>query len=244
MCAANASSVEHAPARCFFSTGQRKQLITVPSCPDHNEATSTNDEYIRNIFIGLTSLTDPDKGELLAKTFRSFVLSPKLKANIRSSMEIISYQGAEFWAVRLNWERLEAFTHKIACALHFKHYGRHLGAETSTVMRAGIALTEESPNNTAKIFGFVESANLEWRGGNPDIFKYQMLGEGLVPSTFRFVFYGDIDILVCPFGNPLWLTNPSEPLVVFQDQNAQVQGEQSHPARDSVASPAKIVISR
>jgi len=42
MCSDPATGVEHVPAKCFFTKGQRENLITVPSCELHNNATSKN----------------------------------------------------------------------------------------------------------------------------------------------------------------------------------------------------------
>lgn len=46
-----ATSVEHAPAKCFFPIEHRKNLITVPSCEQHNNETSKDDEYVRGIIV-------------------------------------------------------------------------------------------------------------------------------------------------------------------------------------------------
>jgi hypothetical protein len=51
MCEELATSVEHVPAKCFFPKGQRQNLITVPSCPRHNNETSKDDEYVRGIIV-------------------------------------------------------------------------------------------------------------------------------------------------------------------------------------------------
>jgi hypothetical protein len=126
-------------------------------------------------------------------------------------MENISYQGKEFWALRFNWDRLENFTHKLACAIHFKHYGQHLNIETATVMRAGMSMDGDF-DDTARLFKSFEESKQLWQGENPDIFKYQILGEGMIPSTLRFLFYKDVDILVCPLGNPDWIIDRTKPL--------------------------------
>lgn len=167
MCKNKATSVEHAPAKCFFPKKQRSQLITVPSCSFHNEKTSKDDEYVRNIFIGFAGAQDAGKQEVLATTFRSFDLSPSLKASVRSCMEQVSYQGRDFWTVRLNWERIERTMHKIACALHRSHYRTPLNVSTSTVMRAGLNIGIEKQDDTNEIFGFIERASLSWHGKNP-----------------------------------------------------------------------------
>lgn len=46
-----ATSVEHVPAKCFFPKEHRKNLITVPSCEQHNNETSKDDEYVRGIIV-------------------------------------------------------------------------------------------------------------------------------------------------------------------------------------------------
>jgi hypothetical protein len=43
------TSVKHSPAKSFFPADKWVNLITVPSCSLHNEDTSANDEYVRNI---------------------------------------------------------------------------------------------------------------------------------------------------------------------------------------------------
>ena len=51
ICGSDATSREHVPAKCFFPDegSYRRQLITVRSCSVHNEDTSKDDEYVRNI---------------------------------------------------------------------------------------------------------------------------------------------------------------------------------------------------
>ncbi len=49
MCDQEKTSVDHAPPKGFFPNGLRDQLITVPACQLHNEDSSSDDEYTRNI---------------------------------------------------------------------------------------------------------------------------------------------------------------------------------------------------
>lgn len=57
MCAATATSREHAPPRCLFpefkevAVDLRKNLITVPSCDRHNSEKSKDDEFLRSVIV-------------------------------------------------------------------------------------------------------------------------------------------------------------------------------------------------
>ncbi|WP_459622904.1 hypothetical protein [Burkholderia sp. 3C] len=43
--------MEHFPPESFFPKGHRSGLIVVPSCAEHNQAKSTDDEYIRTLLL-------------------------------------------------------------------------------------------------------------------------------------------------------------------------------------------------
>ncbi len=51
LCDKVATSVEHCPAKSFFPKTKRNNLITVPSCYIHNEKTSLDDEYVRDLIL-------------------------------------------------------------------------------------------------------------------------------------------------------------------------------------------------
>src|SRR5437762_1911836 len=46
-CGNPANSREHVPSDCLFPPGKRVNLITVPSCPNHNQNFQTFDEKFR-----------------------------------------------------------------------------------------------------------------------------------------------------------------------------------------------------
>ena len=45
-CTERGSTKEHVPPKAFFPKDQREQLLTVPSCPQHNNDKSTHDLYV------------------------------------------------------------------------------------------------------------------------------------------------------------------------------------------------------
>lgn len=64
-CGKNSTSVEHIPPKSFFPKENRIELITVPSCEEHNQKKSTDDEYIRMIFLHDIRTDDNQKLEIL-----------------------------------------------------------------------------------------------------------------------------------------------------------------------------------
>ena len=57
MCAAEETSREHAPPQCLFPAASdigrdlRRNLITVPSCDEHNSKKSADDEFLRAVIL-------------------------------------------------------------------------------------------------------------------------------------------------------------------------------------------------
>ncbi len=45
-CTKEGTTKEHIPPRSFFPVGEKEQLLTVRSCPEHNNSKSSNDLYV------------------------------------------------------------------------------------------------------------------------------------------------------------------------------------------------------
>jgi len=67
-CGKESTGVEHIPPKSFFPKGNRIKLITVPSCDEHNQEKSTDDEYIRMIFLNDTRTDGNEKLNKLKDT--------------------------------------------------------------------------------------------------------------------------------------------------------------------------------
>lgn len=78
MCSEAATGVEHVPARCFFPTGYRVNLITVPSCSLHNNETSKDDEYARGIIVSALGNNELARDLWRGPVKRGYRRSPKL----------------------------------------------------------------------------------------------------------------------------------------------------------------------
>jgi len=75
-CTAPASDREHVPAKSFFPSGMRGNLLTVPSCREHNGGYSKDVEYVRNMIVCREGLNSVGQ-QMLESAKRSFDRSTK-----------------------------------------------------------------------------------------------------------------------------------------------------------------------
>ncbi len=74
VCGRHATTKEHFPPKCFFPKKANLQLTTVPSCPEHNNQKSHDDQY----FLAQV-LMNAAKGNNLPKRRFLEAISPQLK---------------------------------------------------------------------------------------------------------------------------------------------------------------------
>jgi len=123
MCAADATTREHAPPRSFFPSGFRDGLVTVPSCPGHNNDNSADVEYVRNVIVGAYPVNEVGLS-LLTKAQRSFDRSPALFVQTyRESWPVLTPEGQSAIS-RLDMARFDSVMAAIARALYYKDEGK------------------------------------------------------------------------------------------------------------------------
>ncbi len=109
----------------------------------------------------------------------------------------MSYKGKATLATEMEFERVEATMHKIACALYYRHTGAHLTCPTHTIIRQSVDELGRD-NGSEELFSMFADEPLPWHGSNPKVFKYQMVGEFGFPPTFHLVFYEGVNVIVAP----------------------------------------------
>ncbi len=72
MCDNESTSKDHTPPQSFFPKGHRNNLTTVTSCATHNEDTSLDDEYGRNILTASIENNQTSIDHFFDKSLRSF----------------------------------------------------------------------------------------------------------------------------------------------------------------------------
>lgn len=211
MCDLKATTVEHAPPRCIFPEAKdvssqkdyRKSLVTVPSCEDHNTATSRDDEYL--LYVLSASITSSDVGlnQFLTKVKRAAERSPSLASSMlmRTDSVKIFHEDTQEWkdayGIQIQANRLDAVFVKNAYALYFHETQKKFRGRVKVV--TGFTLYNEHSVNSA-----IESAvtaaedyfsQHEAKGENPDVFFYRF-EEGPNTATMIMNFYGTSKVLL------------------------------------------------
>lgn len=211
MCDREATTVEHAPPRCIFpeikdtpnGADYRQNLITVPSCSEHNTAKSHDDEYL--LFILAASITSSDVGlmQFLTKVKRSAERKPALASKMaRNSAPVkIFHEDRHQWedaaGIVVEGTRIDATISKFARALYFHETNRKF-FDAVRVITSFTMYSDLNFNNS--ISSAVEAADNFFSshplcGKNSDVFWYKF-EEGENTATMLLCFYGATKILV------------------------------------------------
>jgi hypothetical protein len=215
MCEKAATSKEHVPPQCFFPEAKdlpagvnlRKNLITVPSCDEHNTNKSKDDEYL--LFCLLLNIANNDTAffQFSSKITRAMKLNPKtFEKFIRTKKPVIvvdndSGETSNTYMIKINTLRIQRSLDQIARALYFKHYHRKF--EGKCIILYDFALYHCGAND-AKNNAFLHNAlkqmreyfdKMEHAGDNPEVFKY-VLGEIDKGHVLGMRFYGGSNVFV------------------------------------------------
>jgi hypothetical protein len=189
-CGAPATSREHVPPLCFFPEKKdikfdvfRKNLITVPSCDEHNSMKSKDDEFLFVCISGIVGNNALGYFQTKTKAKRTFDRRGKdfINAIIRNGKEkIIHTEDGKQHAViegRPHTERMvKAFQH-IAYALFYTEYKKIFDGEC-VIFPAFLRYEDENLEKikavAVKSFE-LQSEKFQWpvKGDNPHVFKYQ-----------------------------------------------------------------------
>jgi hypothetical protein len=141
-CGRRADTKEHIPPRPFFPKGGNLQLKTVPSCKQHNNDKSGDDQYLlAHICMNAAG------GENLPKPIFLRSISPFLHRNeaFRKTLaegSINLPDGTRKYKV--NTIRFDNFFDHLSCALYFDRYGEPLDDRKHKIHHCYLSLTTEN----------------------------------------------------------------------------------------------------
>lgn len=210
-CGATATSDEHVPPKCLFPEQKdikidlRKNLITVPSCDEHNSKKSDDDEFL------LICLAGSARGNLIG--FFHF-LSKGVKAISRKhdgfldqilkdakNTNLVDKNGNVLKALKgvMNVKRLNKCFENITYGLFFKEHNSIFKGE----IRILNGFSEIESNNHESLIKLIEytfendKSKHQEKGENKDVFSYQFTDPdkfGLI--SLRLCFYGTLYVYI------------------------------------------------
>lgn len=208
ICGNTTTSKEHAPAKSFFPADPefRKNLIKVHSCAEHNEATSKDDEYVRNLIAMSIGNNAVAFKQFFEKTKKSFMLSPGLlKTTTKNSQHVYADEGQgikQTLAFEIDRNRVDKVLKKIAYALFYHNHDQ--------IWRRGLIVQSEffrTHTMEADAFGQLIQkvrqmlGDIELTGDNPQVFKYKFLpteSDDINNQLLVMKFYEGFEVWIAP----------------------------------------------
>src|SRR5690606_23103004 len=207
MCSSAKTSKEHVPPKCLFpeqsdSNGKdyRKELITVPSCDEHNSAKSKEDEYFllclsMNVFGSEASQTHQT-----TKLLRILNRKPHLLVSMFPSLQSGDSIEQAVPVYNIDGKRFNKQLQHIGYGVYFHKYGTHWNKEIIVVPISGIISNDVLLNRQYQFTAeqvIPLFSKIERQGNNQEVFFYQFAEGGSVPLVML-TFYEKIKILLCP----------------------------------------------
>lgn len=198
MCAAAETSREHAPPKCLFPEASdigrdlRRNLITVPSCDEHNSEKSEDDEFLQAVF--LFSAVGPNevaKHQFLGKFLRGAIRNRQAYSGFVTDQGTLA-AGTQR-ALRLERSRFDKCVDHLVRALFFHSFQTKWELPivvTSPNFYSAIAedlAVPHLPTQKAVEVSRVFLGHELVLGENPEVFKYKLRHD---QSTGMFAFAG------------------------------------------------------
>ncbi|EHQ29674.1 hypothetical protein Mucpa_5605 [Mucilaginibacter paludis DSM 18603] len=205
-CDETATTVEHVPAKCFFPKGQRDNLITVPSCRQHNNDTSMDDEYVRGIVSSANGTNKTAVDQWRGPVRQSFMHSPKLFLK--------TFETRKDNAFFHDRDRVDHLMIKIAYGLYFHAFKKRWASIPAPFYKQfydedGITDFE------SRLPGYRDAGyHTVLAGANPSVFKYSFSEadfNGEPNVSLKLIFYEGFEVLIMPVK-----TSEVRPVLVFK----------------------------
>lgn len=213
MCNKTATSLEHVPPQFLFpeekdlpiGTLLRKNLLTVPSCDEHNSQKSKDDEYLVYALVACQGSNDVGQEHFKSKIWRAIKRRPALINHMlqNSAISFIRESGNDEWhetiRVEIDEQRFYGALEKIARAIYYHHWRKkapqlvdvwphfltRIGAAGSGMVGAGSVILD----STDRLFR--EAVK---HGDNPEVFFYNAHWENDTTAVVRLTFYSGLSV--------------------------------------------------
>jgi hypothetical protein len=195
MCDADGPTREHVPPFSFFPPGHRSNLLTVPSCSEHNNSNSLDVEYARNVIVSQISTNALARTWFQGPTLRSYKRSPGLRNRTFAKMTPVIVDGHETVIVECEMPRFESIVKAIAYACYFNDFGKRYHRDW-VIFSSSLVATEilvqglPDPNESLRVW-LRSLPFTDMPTSNPEVFRYgiHIENESDGVYSYRFEFY-------------------------------------------------------
>ena len=209
MCKKTATTVEHAPPKCLFPEKNdlppgvilRKNLITVPSCDEHNSQKQKDDEYLRLCLLMNIANNDTAFTLFSSKVSRAMERNPELFKHLtRERVPVVAVdketgEAINTLMVKVDSARLLKSLEHIARAIFFHQCGNRFEGRCVILYDFGLY---HGRGDDAKWNDFIQITCQQMKdyfdpkahaGDNPEVFKYflENVDKGFI---LKMQFYG------------------------------------------------------
>jgi hypothetical protein len=208
-CGSVATSVEHVPPACLFpeqkdlddDVDYRKNLITVPSCDEHNSHKSKDDEYVQLILVNGYFNNKAGQDHFSSKIVRAMSRRPALLAALYADADPVTIDGIPTVAINIDRERFNRALERIVKGLCVKLFGERWPNELEIHTPVLLAMDEPDADQVNSLVADLSKSIIwclegaEKHGENQDIFWCQLLMDKAKDRLLcRMVFYGGFNV--------------------------------------------------
>ena len=198
-CSRTATTKEHVPPQSFFPAGHRRNLMTVPSCHEHNNANSRDVEYVRAILVSASQL-GPNSKPVFDKMMRSIDRRPALVGTIFQDLRPIQVEGNETGAFSVDLSRFDRVITAIARAIHYRDFNekrRYWDVFCPQFyLPEGVASRRDAYEPLRQIVATQRYVYAP--AESPEVFCYGRAGKSPGRSVYQFVFYDAMIVFAWP----------------------------------------------
>jgi hypothetical protein len=211
MCPKGATSREHAPPKCIFpevkdaidGANLRQNLITVPSCEEHNSERSRDDEYLFMALAGSYTSSEVGLRQFTTKVSRAFERQRSKAIEFMRQSQPVRLKRVE----QVEWEdgaqvivrgdRIDSVLDRCARALYLHQTGKRFFGPAQVIVDFTLYHDERLQSQITQAFAATISFfdRHPAKGDNPSVFWFKF-EESQATALFLFCFYGQSRAMV------------------------------------------------
>jgi hypothetical protein len=214
MCNNPKTSDEHVPPKCLFPEAKdvangkdyRVNLITVPSCDEHNSEKSKDDVYLSYVLAINILSNNTSKKQFSSKIIRAIKRVPHVyrefsKNNMQVALCDENGNLSKTAAIEIDRTRFDKSLKHIAYGIYYEKYNKKFKGDV-TIFTDGLIDIQGSQsvefNEAVQQLGVridLLFKDIPREGKNQEIFSYQCVNSSDPVCTFiRFTFYGGFNV--------------------------------------------------